>query len=74
MLDASTTIAPPSLYGTFDSSNTILIVTDGGRFARLSQLQFPQGQKITFKPLSASLSAQLPKGFLYDYLVHSSDR
>jgi len=69
LLDASTVVAPPSLYGTVDSRQVIFLETTGGTLRRVggemivddaafSIRELPQGPQPTFAP-----------GFLYDDLV-----
>lgn len=67
-LDASTTIAPPSLYADVDAKNVILIQAGDQPYRRTASLTLGD---LTFglKQWTLPFLPSLPHGFLYPYLI-----
>jgi hypothetical protein len=70
VLDGSTTVAPPSTYGTVAPAHVIMINTAGGVLTRQAgTLSLPGGQ-FPLKPGGGAAEA-FPKGFLYGLLIEA---
>jgi hypothetical protein len=68
-LDVITTMAPPSLYTTVKSTDTIVFDTTGGKLTRQTGPLILNGNSYPLKPAGAQSNPGFKKGFLYDYLI-----
>jgi hypothetical protein len=68
-IDASTVIAPPSLYRTVASTDVILVDTESGELNRRSGLLEIGGGEYALRELGSPLLLELSPGFLFDYLL-----
>ncbi len=73
-LDASTTMAPPSLYTTAKSTDVILFDSGGRKLTRQTGPLTIDGKTYPLKAPSAQSNPGFKKGFLYDYLIDTSQK
>ncbi len=69
LLNASTTFAPPSTYGTFDPSDVILVEVSGSELVRISEPVLPGGRQLQLKLATGSGEPAFTHGFLYSLLI-----
>ena len=69
VLDASTTFAPPSTYGTFDPSDVVLVEVVQGEWVRISGPVVIGGRELQLKPATGSGEPAFTHGFLYRVLI-----
>lgn len=68
-VNVNTVAAPQGYYQDVSSDKVILINTDHGSYTRHSEPLDLGSAKITFKPPGQQILNELPKGFLYKYLI-----
>jgi len=72
-LDASTVLAPPSLYGQVESTRVIYLTGADGVWERASGPLFIEGQQLPLKPSPAGTPVELQPGPLYPYLIDEAE-
>ncbi|MCH7611304.1 MAG: hypothetical protein J4N74_10975 [Chloroflexi bacterium] len=69
LLNASTTFAPPSTYGTFDPSDVVLVEFVQGKWVRISGPVVIGGRELQLRPATGSGEPAFTHGFLYSLLI-----
>jgi hypothetical protein len=69
VLDASTTFAPPSTYGTFDPSNVIFVEVLESGPKRTSEPVVLGDRELQFRPATGTGEPAFTQGFLYSLLI-----
>jgi hypothetical protein len=69
ILNASTTFAPASTYGTFDPSDVVLVEVVQGELVRISGPVVLGGRELQLRPKTLPGEPAYAPGFLHEYLV-----
>lgn len=72
ILNAATTVAPPSNYRTVEPGNTIMLVWSGSEWTRQTAPLEVSDSQVDLRALPTSVLQEYPEGFLYPLLIESS--